>query len=121
MEENQLCESITQKEYLAQVSVARAVKLRAFLLFRGGSQMDSGMIGKIQKSKRYAQERERFQINALAVTIKGTNNDHEASFQDGKWQCDCDFFKTRGRCVHTMAVERIMGDAELEMAQPTDN
>ncbi|MEA2008488.1 MAG: hypothetical protein U9O54_05165 [Chloroflexota bacterium] len=83
--------------------------------------MDSGMIGKIQKSKQYAQERERFQIEALAVTIKGTNNSHKTSFQDGKWQCDCDFFKTRGRCVHTMAMERILQDAELALAEPADD
>ncbi len=80
--------------------------------------MDSGMISKIQKSKQYAQERERFQIDALSVTIKGTNNLHKTSFKDGEWQCDCDFFKTRGRCVHTMAVERILQNAELEMAAP---
>ncbi len=29
--------------------------------------MDSGMIGKIEKAKRYAQERERFHFEALTV------------------------------------------------------
>ena len=70
--------------------------------------MDSGMIGKIQKSKQYASERERIKINNLSVTLQGQNNAHQVSFQDGKWQCDCEFFKTRERCSHTMALERIL-------------
>ena len=24
------------------------------------------------------------------------------------WQCDCDFFQSRGRCSHTMALEKIL-------------
>ena len=70
--------------------------------------MDSGMIGKIQKSKQYASERERIKIYNLSVTFQGHNNAHQVSFQDGKWQCDCDFFQTRERCSHTMALERIL-------------
>jgi hypothetical protein len=66
------------------------------------------MIGKIQKSKQYATERERIQINSLSVTFQGQNNPHQVSFQDGKWICDCDFFQTRERCSHTMALERIL-------------
>ena len=70
--------------------------------------MDSGMIGKIQKSKQYASEPERIKINNLSVTFEGQNNPHEVAFQDGKWLCDCDFFQTRERCSHTMALERIL-------------
>ena len=70
--------------------------------------MDSGMIGKIQKSKQYATERERIKINTLSVTFRGQNNAHQVSFEEGKWQCDCDFFQTRDRCSHTMALERIL-------------
>lgn len=83
--------------------------------------MDSGMIGKIQKSKQYAQERDRFLINTLSVTIDGENNPHHVSYQHGEWECDCDFFKTRGRCSHTMALERILvQEAELTLAWPDD-
>jgi hypothetical protein len=70
--------------------------------------MDSGMIGKIQKSKVYAIERERITINSLAVTFQGQNNAHQVVFEDGRWICDCDFFQTRDRCSHTMALERIL-------------
>lgn len=70
--------------------------------------MDSGMIGKIQKAKRYAEERERIRFNKLAVTFDGTNNPHTVKYEEGNWSCDCDFFQTRGRCSHTMALEMIL-------------
>ncbi len=70
--------------------------------------MDSGMIGKIQKAKRYAEERERIRLTELAVTFDGTNNPHTVKYEEGNWSCDCDFFQTRGRCSHTMALEMIL-------------
>ena len=76
--------------------------------------MDSGMIGKIQKSKQYASEPERIKINSLSVTFQGQNNPHLVTFQNGEWKCDCDFFQSRERCSHTMALERILvQDADL--------
>jgi hypothetical protein len=71
--------------------------------------MDYGMIGKIKKAKQYAaEERERIQINNLSITFDGKNNPHVVDFENGQWQCDCDFFKTRGRCSHTIALEEIL-------------
>ncbi len=70
--------------------------------------MDSGMIGKIQKAKRYAQERERFHIETLTVSMEGANNSHRISLADGKWDCDCDFFHSHGLCTHTMALEELL-------------
>ncbi|MHC1740183.1 MAG: SWIM zinc finger family protein [Anaerolineaceae bacterium] len=70
--------------------------------------MDYSLIGKIEKAKRYAQERERFQFNNFTVAIKGDNNSHSVSYNEGKWDCDCEFFTLHGRCVHTMALENIL-------------
>jgi len=70
--------------------------------------MDSGMIGKIQKAKRYAEERNRIHFNNFTVTFDGTNNPHTVKYADNQWSCDCDFFQTRGRCSHTMALEMIL-------------
>jgi hypothetical protein len=70
--------------------------------------MDSGMIGKIQKAKRYAQERERFHIENLTVTMDGANNTHRIAYADGKWNCDCDYFRSHRLCTHTMALEEIL-------------
>jgi len=78
--------------------------------------MDYGMIGKIDKAKRYAEERDRIHINALKVTFEGENNPHIVHFNEGTWQCDCDFFQSRGRCSHTMALEMILEGMLPEIA-----
>jgi len=70
--------------------------------------MDYGMIGKLDKAKRYASQRDRIHFEALKVTFEGENNPHTVVFEDGEWQCDCDFFQTRVRCSHTMALEMIL-------------
>jgi hypothetical protein len=70
--------------------------------------MDYGMIGKIEKAKRYAEDRKRFRFNKFEVTFHGDNNDHLVSFADGKFSCDCEFFITHQRCGHTMALEILL-------------
>ncbi|MEZ0396443.1 MAG: SWIM zinc finger family protein [Anaerolineales bacterium] len=72
--------------------------------------MDSGMIGKIQKAKRYAQERHRFTFESFTVSIAGENNTHRVRYENGKWLCDCDFFQSRNVCTHTMALEELLKD-----------
>ncbi len=70
--------------------------------------MDSGMIGKIEKAKRYARERSRIHFTSFTVSMDGENNPHHVRYENGEWSCDCDFFRTRGRCSHTMALEMIL-------------
>lgn len=70
--------------------------------------MDSGMIGKIEKAKRYAQEHDRFHFSEFSVMINGENNSHTVHYANKEYKCDCDFFLTRGRCVHTMALDIIL-------------
>jgi hypothetical protein len=70
--------------------------------------MDYGMIGKIDKAKRYAQEPERFHFASFALVFHGDNNDHKVAYTQGRWDCDCEFFKRRGVCSHTMALERML-------------
>lgn len=71
--------------------------------------MDSGMIGKIQKAKFYAEEPERIQILQFEATFQGTNSEHTLSYDRGEWRCTCNFFASRGVCSHTMAMERLLG------------
>ncbi len=78
--------------------------------------MDYGLIGKIEKAKRYAQERDRIVFNQFKVAFKGNHNSYNVSYEDGQWHCDCDFFQTRGRCSHTMALETVLEDM-VELAQ----
>lgn len=70
--------------------------------------MDYGMIGKIEKAKRYAQQKDRFSVKKLEVVVGGENNPHYVKYEDGQWTCDCEFFQSRGRCSHTMALEMIL-------------
>ena len=70
--------------------------------------MDSGMIGKIQKAKRYAQEPNRFHFETLSVSIDGENNSHKVQLEGGKWVCDCDYFQGHSLCTHTMALEELL-------------
>lgn len=70
--------------------------------------MDYGLIGKMEKAKRYAEDRNRFRFNKFELTFHGDNNDHEVSYKDGKFQCDCEFFLTHDRCAHTMALDEIL-------------
>ena len=72
--------------------------------------MDYGMIGKLEKAKRYAEDRQRFRFNKFDVTFHGDNNDHHVSFDNGAFQCDCEFFITHKRCGHSMALEILLKD-----------
>ena len=70
--------------------------------------MNSGLIGKIEKAKRYAQERSRIHFRGLRVDFDGENDGHEVSLDGETWRCSCDFFVGWGACAHTMALERIL-------------
>ena len=80
--------------------------------------MDYGLIGKMEKAKRYAEDRTRFRFNNFELTFHGDNNDHKVSYKDGEFQCDCEFFLTHKRCAHTMALDEILKDMIAE-ASPT--
>lgn len=67
--------------------------------------MNYGLIGKIDKAKRYAEEPRRFRFNAFDLTFHGDNNDHHVTFNDGVFSCDCEFFLANKRCAHTIALE----------------
>ncbi len=70
--------------------------------------MDSGMIGKIEKAMLYAQEPERITFDNFKVTFNGDHKQHEIIYNNGQWECDCHFFRTRGVCSHVMTLERLL-------------
>jgi hypothetical protein len=71
--------------------------------------MDSGMISKIQKSKRYAQEPGRVKFRSFHVIFEGEHGTYNVIYEDGEWSCQCEFFHQRGVCSHTMTMERLLG------------
>ncbi len=76
--------------------------------------MQSSLIGKIEKAKRYAEEKDRVTFNELEVKFRGTNNIYTVSLKNNEWHCTCAFFGRAGFCSHTMAMEKIL----VEMLPP---
>jgi len=70
--------------------------------------VQSSLIGKIEKAKRYAQEPNRITFSELLVKFKGEHGDYDTGYRDGKWHCSCHFYSTWGLCSHTMALEVIL-------------
>ncbi|MDO8672123.1 MAG: hypothetical protein Q7O66_11940 [Dehalococcoidia bacterium] len=72
--------------------------------------MNSSIIGKIEKAKRYAQERDRVSITGLVARFRGEHDSYALTYNDSRWHCTCGFFSGWGVCSHTMAMERILTD-----------
>lgn len=72
--------------------------------------MQSSLIGKIEKAKRYAQETDRITFSDFSVKFRGEHDSYVTGLKDGKWNCTCSFFSTWKVCSHTMAMERVLGD-----------
>jgi hypothetical protein len=82
--------------------------------------MDSGMISKIEKAKRYAQELDRIVFDELKVTFRGDHNSYHVVYDHGTWSCQCEFFRQRGICSHTMAMERILDPMLKRQEKPQE-
>ena len=82
--------------------------------------MDSSLIGKIDKARKYAEERDRVTITSLKATFQGNHNAHEVAFDSGSWHCGCHFFTARSVCSHTMALQRILEDMLVQESSPTE-
>ena len=70
--------------------------------------MYSGIIGKVDKAKKYSNETERINITNLTADFQGEHDIYQVSFIAGDWDCQCLFFTTRGVCSHTMALQRVL-------------
>ena len=70
--------------------------------------MYSGIIGKVDKAKKYSNETERINITNLTADFQGEHDSYQVSYNSGDWYCQCLFFTTRGLCSHTMALQRIL-------------
>ena len=81
--------------------------------------MQSSLIGKIEKAKRYAQETDRITFSELSVNFRGDNDTYTTEYKNGKWHCSCHFFASWGLCSHTMALERVLRNMLPEEALST--
>ena len=78
--------------------------------------MQSSLIGKIEKAKRYAQETDRIAFSELSVRFQGEHDNYATGLKDSKWHCSCHFFSNWELCSHTMALEKIPSDMLPEEA-----
>lgn len=81
--------------------------------------MQSSLIGKIEKARRYAQETDRITFTELSVKFRGDNDSYTTCYKDGRWQCTCHFFANWKLCCHTMAMEKVLGNMLPKEAQVT--
>ena len=72
--------------------------------------MNSSIIGKIDKARKYAEEKDRVSINSFSATFQGNHNSYDVTFNAGDWDCECHYFATRAVCSHTMALQRMLDD-----------
>lgn len=81
--------------------------------------MQSSLIGKIEKAKRYAQETDRITFSEFSVKFRGDNSSYTTGFKDAKWNCTCSFFSVWKVCSHTMAMQKVLGGMLPTEAMPT--
>ncbi len=79
--------------------------------------MHSSLIGKIEKARRYAEERDRILFSELKVSFRGEHDTYDVSFKEGGWKCSCNFFAGWNVCSHTMAMQKILGQMLPKEAQ----
>ena len=71
--------------------------------------MDSSMIGKIEKARRYASEAHgRVVFDQFHANISGDNDSHTVDYTNGQWHCGCHYFQTHQWCSHTKAFEYLL-------------
>ncbi len=70
--------------------------------------MQSSVIGKIEKARRYSEEKERIRFTSFTATLRGDHSDHQVIYNNGFWSCDCHYFRSNTTCSHAMALQRIL-------------
>jgi hypothetical protein len=78
--------------------------------------MNSSLIGKIEKAKRYAEEPNRITFTDFTTEFRGDNSSYSVSYKSGEWHCTCPFFSRNGMCSHTMALQRLLASMMPEDA-----
>ena len=54
--------------------------------------MDSGLIGKIEKAKWYAQDPSRVTPLKFTALFHGDHSDHALTIDNSRWHCQCAFY-----------------------------
>ena len=82
--------------------------------------MNSSLIGKIDKARRYAQEPNRARFQSLHVKFQGGHDVYDVQLQDREWTCNCHTYDSLGTCSHIMAMERLLASMIPEDVEASD-
>lgn len=88
---------------------------------KGEPPLNSALISKIEKARRYADEPDRVKFQRFEVTFHGENDEHTVSLDGESFNCSCHFFEAQGMgtCCHVMALQRMLApmlSTEQQMA-----
>lgn len=72
--------------------------------------MNSMLISKVEKARRYAEEPDRARFKNFEISFHGGHDEHTVTMQDESFTCTCHFFESHGTCAHIMAMQRILGN-----------
>jgi hypothetical protein len=70
--------------------------------------VNSSLIGKVEKARIYAEERDRMRVRTIDIEFHGEHSVYRTGFDGSAWHCTCDFFGAWNTCSHTMALERVL-------------
>lgn len=70
--------------------------------------MNSSLISKVEKSRRYAEEPERVRFQAFEVTFEGENGHHTVTMDGTEFHDSSHSFRTLGTSSHIMALQKIL-------------
>lgn len=65
-------------------------------------------VSDIEKANEYANEPDRIRFVSFEATFKGGHNEYSITYNEGKWDCDNPYFRSRGVCSNTIAMERLL-------------
>jgi len=81
--------------------------------------MNSGMIGKIEKAHRYAEQPDRMQLSSFHASFRGSHDTYEVSLDEHGWHCSCHTFEAHvlDSCPHVMAAQLVLSPMLSEDAR----
>lgn len=82
--------------------------------------MNSTLISKVEKARRYAEEPERVRFNSFEVEFHGGHDEHRVTLQGDAFSCNCHFYEIHDTCAHIMAMQRILHSMLSEEQQTVD-
>jgi hypothetical protein len=70
--------------------------------------LNSTLISKVEKARRYAEEPERVRFQSFTASFHGGHDEHQVTLDGEKFSCTCHSFETYETCAHVMALQRML-------------